>query len=38
MVQSASPRVAIDAHVVGRRQTGNETYVVELAGAPRAAR
>jgi glycosyltransferase involved in cell wall biosynthesis len=33
MVQSASPRVAIDAHVVGRRQTGNETYVVELAGA-----
>ena len=33
MVQSARPRVAIDAHVVGRRQTGNETYVVELATA-----
>jgi glycosyltransferase involved in cell wall biosynthesis len=26
-------RVAIDAHVVGRRQTGNETYIVELAHA-----
>ena len=24
-------RVALDAHVVGRRQTGNETYVVNLA-------
>ena len=33
MVQSARPRVAIDAHAVGRRQTGNETYVVELATA-----
>ena len=32
MVQSA-PRIAIDAHVVGRRQTGNETYIVELASA-----
>jgi glycosyltransferase involved in cell wall biosynthesis len=26
-------RVALDAHVVGRRQTGNETYVVNLAEA-----
>jgi glycosyltransferase involved in cell wall biosynthesis len=26
-------RVALDAHVVGRRQTGNETYVRNLAGA-----
>lgn len=33
MVQSDRPRVAIDAHVVGRRQTGNETYVIELATA-----
>lgn len=33
MVQSNRPRIAIDAHVVGRRQTGNETYVVELATA-----
>lgn len=33
MVQSGRPRVAIDAHVVGRRQTGNETYVVELVTA-----
>src|SRR5688572_5749017 len=24
-------RVALDAHVVGRRKTGNETYVVALA-------
>jgi len=30
-------RVALDAHVVGRRQTGNETYVVNL-GAALAAR
>lgn len=27
------PRVAIDAHVVGRRKTGNETYVVNLVQA-----
>lgn len=33
MVQAAPLRVGIDAHVVGRRQTGNETYVVELASA-----
>ena len=26
-------RVALDAHVVGRRKTGNETYVVNLAEA-----
>ena len=26
-------RVALDAHVVGRRMTGNETYVVNLADA-----
>jgi glycosyltransferase involved in cell wall biosynthesis len=26
-------RVALDAHVVGRRQTGNETYVVNLGSA-----
>jgi glycosyltransferase involved in cell wall biosynthesis len=26
-------RVAIDGHVVGRRQTGNETYIVSLAEA-----
>jgi glycosyltransferase involved in cell wall biosynthesis len=26
-------RVAIDGHVVGRRQTGNETYIVNLADA-----
>ncbi len=26
-------RVALDAHVVGRRQTGNETYIVSLAEA-----
>src|SRR3954465_5004098 len=26
-------RVALDAHTVGRRQTGNERYVVELANA-----
>jgi glycosyltransferase involved in cell wall biosynthesis len=26
-------RVALDAHVVGRRKTGNETYVVNLAQA-----
>ena len=31
----ASPRIrlALDAHVVGRRMTGNETYVVNLADA-----
>ncbi len=26
-------RVALDAHVVGRRETGNETYIVNLAEA-----
>ncbi len=26
-------RAALDAHVVGRRQTGNETYIVNLAEA-----
>ena len=26
-------RVALDAHVVGRRKTGNETYIVGLGGA-----
>ena len=30
---SAPLRVGFDAHVVGRRQTGNETYAVELATA-----
>ena len=30
---SAILRPAIDAHVVGRRMTGNETYVVNLAEA-----
>jgi hypothetical protein len=24
------PRVAVDAHTIGRRATGNETYVVGL--------
>ena len=27
------PRVALDAHVIGRRMTGNETYVVNLGSA-----
>jgi len=31
--KSAPIRVGLDAHAVGRRQTGNETYVVELATA-----
>ena len=29
MVQTRPIRVALDAHVVGRRETGNETYVVD---------
>lgn len=33
MVDSAPLRVGVDAHVVGRRQTGNETYVTELTTA-----
>ncbi len=34
MPQTRRPiRVALDAHVVGRRQTGNETYVVNLGSA-----
>ncbi|MFL5756757.1 MAG: glycosyltransferase family 4 protein, partial [Chloroflexota bacterium] len=34
MLQTGKPiRVALDAHVVGRRQTGNETYVVNLGSA-----
>ena len=33
MVQPGRIRVALDAHVVGRRATGNETYVVSLAEA-----
>ncbi len=33
MVTAAPLRVGLDAHVVGRRQTGNETYVIELATA-----
>lgn len=34
MLQASSRiRVALDAHVVGRRMTGNETYVVNLADA-----
>lgn len=33
MVQPGPIRVAIDAHVVGRRGTGNETYVANLAQA-----
>jgi glycosyltransferase involved in cell wall biosynthesis len=33
MVQVPVTRVAIDAHVVGTRKTGNETYVVNLVDA-----
>ncbi len=33
MLQSGQLRDAIDAHAVGRRQTGNETYAVELTSA-----
>jgi glycosyltransferase involved in cell wall biosynthesis len=34
MVPASQPiRVALDAHVVGRRKTGNETYIVNLADA-----
>lgn len=33
MVQPRPIRVALDAHVAGRRGTGNETYVVNLADA-----
>ena len=33
MVQPVPIRVAVDAHVVGRRKTGNETYIVNLAEA-----
>ena len=33
MVNTAPLRVGLDAHVVGRRQTGNETYVIELTSA-----
>lgn len=33
MVPAGVIRVAIDAHVVGRRGTGNETYIVNLANA-----
>lgn len=34
MLQTADRlRVGLDAHVVGRRQTGNETYVVNLGSA-----
>ena len=34
MIPTAPPiRVALDAHVVGRRKTGNETYIVNLADA-----
>jgi glycosyltransferase involved in cell wall biosynthesis len=34
MVPATPPiRVALDAHVVGRRKTGNETYIVNLAEA-----
>ncbi len=34
MVPTPPPiRVALDAHVVGRRKTGNETYIVNLADA-----
>ena len=33
MSHPGSIRVALDAHVVGRRQTGNETYIVNLANA-----
>ena len=33
MVQPGRIRVALDAHVVGRRSTGNETYIVSLVDA-----
>ena len=33
MVQPGQIRVALDAHVVGRRKTGNETYIVNLVDA-----
>jgi glycosyltransferase involved in cell wall biosynthesis len=34
MTQGAAPiKPALDAHVVGKRKTGNETYVVNLAAA-----
>ena len=33
LVHPAPLRVGLDAHVVGRRQTGNETYLIELASA-----
>src|SRR3954468_23612807 len=34
MLQTGKPiRVALDAHVIGRRKTGNETYVVNLGSA-----
>lgn len=33
MLQTPRIRVALDAHTVGRRQTGNERYVVGLADA-----
>jgi glycosyltransferase involved in cell wall biosynthesis len=33
MVSGRGLRVALDAHVVGRRKTGNETYIVNLAEA-----
>jgi glycosyltransferase involved in cell wall biosynthesis len=33
MVLARPIRVGLDAHVVGRGQTGNETYMVELASA-----
>ena len=33
MVNATPLRVGLDAHVVGRRQTGNETYVIELTSA-----
>jgi len=33
MLQGTGLRVGLDAHVVGRRQTGNETYVIELGTA-----
>jgi glycosyltransferase involved in cell wall biosynthesis len=33
MVPAEPLRVGLDAHVVGRRQTGNETYVVQLGSA-----
>ena len=33
MVQPSRIRVALDAHIVGRRGTGNETYILSLAEA-----